>query len=121
MRGTRSRRPSATRAKVSETYQRNSALMNAESRVKRRRSHLVNRFALATRIGDEDGRAEALTAIKAFNQDKLGKTMPITGDTLRRSLATRRRNAEKREDGVLIENRQLGRQLRGMLPEPVYK
>lgn len=110
-----------TPAKVSETYDRNSALMNAESRVQKRRSTLVNRFALASRMGDEDGRAAAMVAIKTFNTSALGKTMPITAETLRRSLAVRKRNADKREDGVLIENRQLGRRLREMLPEPVYR
>lgn len=109
-----------TPAKVSETYDRNSALQNAEKRVQQKRQQLVNQFALATRMGDEDGRAEALAAIKKFNKVPLYRSMPITVETLHQSLKTRDRNDKKREDGVLIENRPLGKKLRSMLPERVY-
>lgn len=110
-----------TPAKIAETYDRNSALMNAEKRVQRRRTVLINTFAMAYRMGDDTGRADAMEAIKAFNKDPMGKTTAITADSLRRSLQVRKRNADKREDGVLIENRQLGKKLRDMLPEPVYR
>ncbi|QND61464.1 PLxRFG domain-containing protein [Mesorhizobium huakuii] len=109
-----------TPAKISETYDRNSALQNAESRVQQQRQQLVNRFALASRMGDMDGRADALAAIKVFNKVPLHRSMPITIDTLHQSLKTRDRNDKKREDGVLIENRPLGKKLRAMLPDRVY-
>lgn len=110
-----------TPAKVAETYDRNSALMNAESRMQKRRQQAVNAYALAARMGDEDGKAGALEAIKAFNRSPFGKTMPVTAETLRNSLRARQRNAAKKEDGVLIENQKLGKRLREALPERVYR
>jgi len=110
-----------TPAMVAETYERNNALVNAEKRVKDRRRQAVNAFALATRMRDDAGRADAMEAIKRFNATPAGRTMKITPETLRQSLKVRQRNATKREDGVLIENRQLGRQLREQLPERVYR
>lgn len=110
-----------TPAKVAETYDRNSALINAESRMQKRRQQAVNAYALAARMGDEDGKAGALEAIKAFNRSPFGKTMPVTAETLRNSLRARQRNAAKKEDGVLIENQQLGKRLREALPERVYR
>ena len=107
-----------TPASIAETYDRNSALTNAESRLNKRRKQLVNTFALAVKMGDTDGRRDALEAIKRFNRGPLTKSMAISADTLQRSLAARERNARKREDGVLIENERLGRDLRAKLPEP---
>ena len=110
-----------TPAKVSEAWERNSALTNAERRVLAKRRQLVNRFALAQQSGDEDGRRDALAAIARFNAVPLHRGLAITPDTLRQSLKVRARNAAKREDGVLIENRQLGHGLRAQLPAPVYR
>ncbi|MRX32796.1 PLxRFG domain-containing protein [Aminobacter sp. MDW-2] len=110
-----------TPASVAETYDRNSALINAEARLNKRRQKLINAFALAAKLGDADGRRDAMDAIKRFNRDPLTKSMAIGADTLQRSLAVRERNARKREDGVLIENERLGRDLRAKLPEPIYR
>lgn len=110
-----------TPARVSETYERNSALKTAEIRVMNRRRELVNRFAMAHRLGDREARDEAMEAIKAFNKVPLNRPVAITTETLRRSLAARERNARRREDGVLIQNERLGRDLREKLPEPVYR
>ncbi len=109
-----------TPARISETYERNSALKTAEIRVMNRRRELVNRFAMAHRLGDREARDEAMEAIKRFNKVPLNKPVAITTETLRRSLAARERNARRREDGVLIQNERLGRDLREKLPERVY-
>ncbi|WP_421925290.1 PLxRFG domain-containing protein [Neoaquamicrobium sediminum] len=110
-----------TPARVSETYERNSALKTAEIRVMNRRRELVNRFAMAHRLGDREARDEAMEAIKRFNKVPINRPVAITTETLRRSLAARDRNARRREDGVLIQNERLGRDLREKLPEPVYR
>lgn len=110
-----------TPAAVAETYDRNSALKNAETRLRRRRQDLMNRFALAVRFDDDDARAEALAAIKAFNAVPANRPIAITPENLRQSLRTRERNAKKREDGVLIQNARLGRDLRQRLAEPLYR
>lgn len=80
--------------------------------MKNKRQRLINRWALATTMGDKEGADEALDAIKAFNAVKLHAGVAITKETLQRSIRTRARNAAKREDGVLISNEQLGKQLR---------
>lgn len=110
-----------TPARISETYERNNALRNAERRVMDRRRRLVNEFALAHRLGDRQARSDALDAIRRFNRIPVNRPVAITPDTLQRSLAARERNRRRREDGVLITNERLGRDLRQMLPETVYR
>ena len=110
-----------TPARISETYERNSALRNAERRVMDRRRQLVNQYALAHRLRDREARTDAIDAIKRFNAVPINRPMAITPETLQRSLAARDRNTRRREDGVLIQNERLGRDLRRMLPEIVYR
>jgi hypothetical protein len=109
-----------TPAVISETYERSSRLRNAERRVSDERQALMNRFALAVRMGDEETRKEAIANIKAWNKRSYARGYEITKDTLRKSLAARARNAAKREDGVIIQNEALGRTLRSALPERIY-
>lgn len=110
-----------TPAKVSETYDRNNALRNMETRITEKRSKLINRFAKAVESRDAEGRKKAYEDIRQFNRAPLHRGVRITSDTLERSLKTRARNRAKREDGVLIQNDQLGRDLRAKLPERVYR
>lgn len=110
-----------TPAKVSETYDRNNALRNMETRITEKRSKLINRFAKAVESRDAEGRKKAYEDIRQFNRAPLYRGVRITSDTLERSLKTRARNRAKREDGVLIQNDQLGRDLRAKLPERVYR
>lgn len=110
-----------TPAKISETWDRNSALKNAETRVKQKRQRLINKWAMATMAGDKETASEALDGIKAFNAVKVHAGFPIKADTLKRSIKTRTNNAAKREDGVLIGNKALGSALRERLADPVYR
>ncbi|KQZ96841.1 hypothetical protein ASD74_06180 [Rhizobium sp. Root564] len=110
-----------TPAKIAETWERNSALKNAETRVKRTRQSLINRWAMATMAGDKDAAAEVLESIKRFNSLPVHAGFPIKGETLKRSIQTRATNAAKREDGVLIGNKALGASLRERLADPVYR
>jgi hypothetical protein len=110
-----------TPAKVSEAWDRKSALENAESRVNEKRKRLVNKFALAIAMQDPEARQEAIDAIRRFNAVPLNRTVAITSKTLEQSLATRARNVRKREDGALIDNPGLSRILREELPERVYQ
>ncbi|WP_144574331.1 PLxRFG domain-containing protein [Agrobacterium sp. DE0009] len=110
-----------TPAKISETWDRNSALKNAETRVKQKRQRLINKWAMATMAGDKEAASEALDGIKAFNAVKVHAGFPIKAETLKRSIKTRTNNAAKREDGVLIGNRALGSALRERLADPVYR
>lgn len=110
-----------TPAKIAETWDRNSALKNAETRVKQKRQRLINKWAMATMAGDKEAASEALDGIKAFNAVKVHAGFPIKAETLKRSIKTRSKNAAKREDGVLIGNKALGSALRERLADPVYR
>ncbi len=110
-----------TPAKIAETWERNSALKNAETRVKRTRQSLINRWAMATMAGDKEAAGEVLESIKRFNSVPVHAGFPIKGETLKRSIQTRATNAAKREDGVLIGNKALGASLRERLADPVYR
>lgn len=110
-----------TPAKVAETYERNSALKGAEKRILDRRRDLLNQFAAAVMLDDDEAKAGVLKRIQEFNSVPAHRPVAITKESLKRSLATRRRNAAKRVDGVLIQNEQLGQVLRGELSEAVYR
>ncbi|NTA80743.1 PLxRFG domain-containing protein [Agrobacterium tumefaciens] len=110
-----------TPAKISETWDRSTALKNAETRVKQKRQRLINKWAMATMAGDKETASEALDGIKAFNAVKVHRAFPIEAETLKRSIKTRTTNAAKREDGVLIGNKALGSALRDRLADPVYR
>ncbi len=110
-----------TPAKISETWDRSTALKNAETRVKQKRQRLINKWAMATMAGDKETASEALDGIKAFNAVKVHAGFPIKAETLKRSIKTRTTNAAKREDGVLIGNKALGSALRDRLADPVYR
>lgn len=109
-----------TPAKIAEMYDRASALENAEAKVTRKRSRLINAYAMAARMSDPDAKRDAIDAIKRFNGMPAHRGVKITPDTLKRSLKTRDRNARKREDGALIADKELGRYLREAMPERLY-
>lgn len=104
-----------TSARVAERYETNRTLKDAEQRVLDERRELINRFALAQMHDDPEGRAKALEGIKAFNKKSYGRQIPITPDTLKRSLRTRETASRKRRDGVLIQNERLGHHLRKLV------
>jgi hypothetical protein len=106
-----------TPAKVTETYDRNTALKNAESKILSKRRALMNAYALAATMHDDEGKAEALDNIKRFNAVPINRPLAIGANSLQQSLKTRARNAAKREDGALIANPRLGKMLRQRLPE----
>lgn len=105
---------------VSETWDRSGALKNAERRVMDERQRVVNAWAMAALAGDKEGVAEAIERVKVFNKKPIHSAIPITQDTLKRSIKTRVRNAAKREDGVLIQNEILSQRLRAAMPERLY-
>lgn len=109
-----------TPAKVSEAWERNNALKNAESRINAKRRTLMNEFATAIEMKDTDARQAVMQKIRKFNAAPEHKAVQISQDALRRSIRTRRRNSKLREDGALITNQELAKQLRSRLPERLY-
>lgn len=87
-----------TPAEISERYERNRALKKYEGRILRRRRLLMNRYALAKRLGDKKGIFEAMQEIKKFNKSQ--PEIPITAATLSRSLKARARYSAEQEAGV---------------------
>jgi N12 class adenine-specific DNA methylase len=109
-----------TSARIAEGYERNRRLREAEADVLKERRKLVNAWALTRLAGDDEGRTKALAAIQQWNQKPYAKGLRITQDTLAQSLQTRRLNSRRRDDGVVIENKQLRRHLQGLMPERAY-
>lgn len=109
-----------TPAKIAETYERMGTLKDAEQRVIDERRALMNQFALAVMLADPEARRAAIEAIKSWNRKPYARTMLITGDSLTQSLRTRARNSAKREDGVLISDKELGQYLRDLMPRHLY-
>ena len=107
-------------AKVSERWDRNTALKNADSRIQKKRSRLLADYALAHKMGDDAMQQEVLGRIKRFNEYPLHRGKAITPKTIRQSLKQRQRLSAKRQDGVLIQNERVARDLRKQLPEPIY-
>lgn len=101
-----------TPAHIAESFERNSRLRDAQSRVMTERRDLLNEFALANQMNDDETRQQVLERIRRWNQRLYTRGIEITGDSLRQSLRTRAQNAARREDGVLIQNAALNRTLR---------
>jgi N12 class adenine-specific DNA methylase len=109
-----------TPAKVAETYDRKNTLKNAETRVKEQRQELVNAWGSAVLEGDKAAARQVGKSIIDFNKSPYHRGMPITSDSLKRSLKTRASNRAKMKEGTLIRNKGLDRDLRGALAEPIY-
>lgn len=110
-----------TPAIVRETYDRNSALRNAEKKITDDRRRVMNAFAKAVEDKDDDARNAALDEVRRFNANPANRPVAITSDGLKQSLKARARNRAKKVDGVLIQNEKLGRSLRNELPKAVYR
>ena len=109
-----------TPAAVSETWERNSAMKNAETKLMDERQRLVNKWAMAAMDGDKAGVEEATKAISKWNAVPIHQPVAIKKETLQRSIKTRAANDAKRQDGTLIKNEILGRRLRDAMAERVY-
>ena len=92
-----------TPAIVAERYEQNSAIKGTERRILRRRSLLLNRFALARRLEDKDLLNKVRMEIKAFND--ANKQHPITEKTLIQSLKRRAQYSSKASNGVVLNSR----------------
>lgn len=92
-----------TPAQVADRYDRNRALKNYEQHIRDRREHLLNAFAMANRLGDEDGRRSAMAAMHKFNRSH--PEVAITPATVRLSLRGRARYSQKAEAGIVLHPR----------------
>ncbi|MBO9492211.1 PLxRFG domain-containing protein [Endozoicomonas sp. G2_1] len=88
---------------VSEQYERNSAVKGHEQRLKRRRSVLLNKYALAVRLRDREFIGEVQKDINRFN--KINPELAITAQAKERSLTRRRKNSEQAVNGLVLDKR----------------
>lgn len=86
---------------VSEQYDKNSNLKNADRRLSNRREKLLNQYFLAIQMGDDT--AEVMADVQAFNVKN--PDYAITRDTFRRSARLRNRNKLMSENGIVMTRR----------------
>jgi hypothetical protein len=109
-----------TPAKLAEQYERNSLKINMEKRIADQRKGLLDDYARAKKAGDAEAVAEVNGRIHAFNAVPIHAGRHITADTKRESLQTRRRLSRKAENGIVIQNKRLNRNLNAEMPPRVY-
>gem|GEM_PF-3178675 len=102
-----------TPAKIADAYEVNTILRNAEQRIRERKRSIVNRFAKAVEMGDDEARQKALDDIEKYNAGAATRLDPITAKGLKQSLRMRVRNRQRSVGGVLIRNEALNQYLRG--------
>lgn len=87
------------------------------------RSVLTREIFRAKRLKDKEGIADAVQAIKSFNEEAPDKSLRITNETLRRSLRGQSRNLELREHGIPVNKalRGVSSQLDALYPEAVTR
>lgn len=107
-----------TPAVVAEQYERNSALMNAQQRIRDERSQLMKGLIDANQRGNEAKAEELIGKIQAFNEEN--PEVPITFDSLRRSAESRARYTGRAEGGVALDRR-LDARLRDSIGDAIYK
>lgn len=86
--------------KVGDAYSKNSSIKGAEQKILARRRLLLNRYALAKRLGDTERQQEVLTMIERYNQ--ANPEYPLTRATLLKSLKRRKAYSEKAQNGIVI-------------------
>jgi N12 class adenine-specific DNA methylase len=89
-----------TPAELAETYARNNAAKRYEQHLLKRRARLLDAYALATRTGDAEGRAEVGRQIREWNRKV--PELAITPRTLARSMASRQAWSARAEAGIVL-------------------
>ncbi|NTE96673.1 PLxRFG domain-containing protein [Agrobacterium tumefaciens] len=107
-----------TPAVLAEQYERNSSLKNAEKRIMDKRRGLMDQYAAAYKLKDDDAKATAMEEIKAFNKEY--KEVQITPQTIRQSLQSRRKYSERSDGGVTL-NPKLDKKLREEVGGAIYR
>lgn len=89
-----------TPAELAETYASNNAAKRYEQHLLKRRARLLDAYALATRTGDAEGRAEVGRQIREWNRKV--PELAITPRTLARSMASRLAWSARAEAGIVL-------------------
>lgn len=92
-----------TPAVIQERYEANNAIKKAEARVKSRRQHLMNLFALAYRTQDTEGLQEVKKAIVRFNSRN--RSIAIMPYQLVGSIRRRARYSHDQIRGIVVDRK----------------
>jgi hypothetical protein len=88
--------------RLSQQYKINQQIKDMEQKILDRRQSLLNQYTKAVREKDRDTQKEVMNEIREFNKLNPGKAMPITSDTIKRSLAKRESLSRETEKGIFI-------------------
>lgn len=92
-----------TPAHITERYDTNSALKNAEQHILTERRSILNRYAMAMKQGDNEMRGKLMERIQKFNRRY--PQYPITGQTIAQSLKARAMRQAGAEGGLTLNRR----------------
>ena len=90
-----------TPAQLNLQYEQNSALKRAENSTKNRRKLLLNRYALALRMGDSDGVSDVNRQIQTYNRSN--PKYQIKAATIKKSMKARRRTSQGSISGITLD------------------
>jgi hypothetical protein len=94
-----------TPQRLSSQYKINQQIKDMEQKILDRRQSLLNQYTKAVREKDRATQKEVMNEIREFNKLNPGKAMPITSDTIRRSLAKRESLSRETERGIFVAPR----------------
>jgi hypothetical protein len=91
-----------TPQRLSSQYKINQQIKDMEQKILDRRQSLLNQYTKAVREKDRGTQKAVMEEIREFNKLNPGKAMPITSDTIRRSLAKRESLSRETERGIFV-------------------
>jgi hypothetical protein len=91
-----------TPQRLSSQYKINQQIKDMEQKILDRRQSLLNQYTKAVREKDRATQREVMDEIREFNKLNPGKAMPITSDTIKRSLAKRESLSRETEKGIFV-------------------
>jgi len=91
-----------TPQRLSSQYKINQQIKDIEQDILQRRQSLLNQYTKAVREKDRSKQKDIMAEIREFNKLNPGKAMPITSDTIKRSLAKRESISRETEKGIFI-------------------
>jgi hypothetical protein len=94
-------------ARINAIYDVNNAKKNVEESLIKRKSTLIDAYALTLKFKDRDGQRNVVEKIKKFNATN--PTIAITMSTIRRAMTSRQNFSERASGGVVVNPRLQGR------------
>lgn len=96
--------------KVALAYEQRGAKLNLQDKILGQKTELMNRYALAIKMDDEDAQADVLAEMERFNEAH--PEVGLTAQQVRDGVRSRQRSDDRATQGVVLDER-----LRGYLEE----